>query len=130
MEHLLKIKCVDSRVNVHNFSFNKSPIYTHDNASAKFSTNSHESDNSVASIQQVLAHDTGGLGWRNNVSGLILSVPTEAEYILKMMNEELLAGSALLVQRVLLQNVAAHNANVKVAPYWSVIMVLSTFAIV
>ena len=47
MEHLLKIKCVDSRVNVHNFSFNKSAIYTHDDASAKFSTNSHESDNSV-----------------------------------------------------------------------------------
>jgi hypothetical protein len=52
----------------------------------KFCTNSHETDNSVASIQQVLAHDTGGLGWLNNVSGLILSVPTEAEYILKMMN--------------------------------------------
>jgi hypothetical protein len=46
----------------------------------------------MASIQQVLAHDTGGMGWLNNVSGLILSVPTEAEYILKMMNEELLAG--------------------------------------
>jgi hypothetical protein len=52
----------------------------------------------VASIQQVLAHDTGGMGWLNNVSGLILSVPTEAEYILKMMNGELLSGSALLVQ--------------------------------
>jgi hypothetical protein len=46
----------------------------------------------------VLAHDTGGLGWLNIVSGLISSVPTEAEYILKMMNVELLAGSALLVQ--------------------------------
>ncbi len=34
----------------------------------------------------------------NTVCGLISSVPTEAEYILKMMNEELLAGSALLVQ--------------------------------
>ncbi len=32
------------------FSFNKCPIYTHyDGASAKFSTNSHETDNSVSS---------------------------------------------------------------------------------
>jgi hypothetical protein len=30
------------------FSFNKFPIYTHDGASAKFSTNSQETDNSVA----------------------------------------------------------------------------------
>ncbi len=30
------------------FSFNKCPIYTHDGASAKFSTNSQEMDNSVA----------------------------------------------------------------------------------
>ncbi len=52
----------------------------------------------MTSIQQVLSHDTGGLGWLNNVSGLISSVPTKAEYILKMINEELLAGSALLVQ--------------------------------
>ncbi len=29
------------------FSFNKCPIYTHDGASAKFSTNSHETDNSA-----------------------------------------------------------------------------------
>jgi hypothetical protein len=29
------------------FSFNKCPIYTHDSASAKFSTNSQETDNSV-----------------------------------------------------------------------------------
>ncbi len=28
------------------FSFNKCPIYTHDSASAKFSANSHETDNS------------------------------------------------------------------------------------
>ncbi len=32
------------------FSFNKSPIYTHDDASAKFSTNSHETDNSVVAL--------------------------------------------------------------------------------
>jgi hypothetical protein len=29
------------------FRFNKCPIYIHDGASAKFSTNSHETDNSV-----------------------------------------------------------------------------------
>ncbi len=29
------------------FSFNRCPIYTHDGASAKFSTNSQETDNSV-----------------------------------------------------------------------------------
>ncbi len=29
------------------FSFNKRPIYTHDGASYKFSTNSHETENSV-----------------------------------------------------------------------------------
>ncbi len=29
------------------FSFNKCPIYIHDGASAKFSTNSHVTDNSV-----------------------------------------------------------------------------------
>ncbi len=32
-----------------NFSFNKCPIYAHDGASAKFSTNSHETDNSAGS---------------------------------------------------------------------------------
>jgi hypothetical protein len=30
------------------FSFNKCPIYTHESASAKFSTSSHETDNSAA----------------------------------------------------------------------------------
>ncbi len=32
-------------------SFNKCPIYTHGSASAKFSTNSHETDNSVGPLQ-------------------------------------------------------------------------------
>ncbi len=32
------------------FSFSKFPIYTHDSASAKFSTNSQETDNSVCNI--------------------------------------------------------------------------------
>jgi hypothetical protein len=32
------------------FSFNKCPIYTHDGASAKFSTNSHETDNTVVLV--------------------------------------------------------------------------------
>jgi hypothetical protein len=35
------------------FSFNKRPIYTHDGASAKFSTNSQETDNSVATTQKL-----------------------------------------------------------------------------
>ncbi len=30
------------------FNFNKCPSYTHDGASAKFSTSTHETDNSVA----------------------------------------------------------------------------------
>jgi hypothetical protein len=35
------------------FIFNKGPIYTHDGASAKFSTNSHETDNSVVRLDSV-----------------------------------------------------------------------------
>jgi hypothetical protein len=45
MRHLLKIKFVDSRVNTHILASTSVPIYTHDSASAKFSTNSHETDN-------------------------------------------------------------------------------------
>ncbi len=37
------------------FSFSKCHIYTHDDASANFSTNSHERDNSV--VSDVLAWD-------------------------------------------------------------------------
>ncbi len=48
------MKGVDSRVNVHFFIFNKVPIYTHDGASAKFSTNSHETDYSVRDIGSAL----------------------------------------------------------------------------
>ncbi len=47
MRHLLKIKFVDSRVNTHILASTSVPIYTHDGASAKFSTNSHETDNSA-----------------------------------------------------------------------------------
>jgi hypothetical protein len=48
MEHLLKIKCVDSRVNVHILaSESVTFIGIHDGASVNFSTNSHETDNSV-----------------------------------------------------------------------------------
>jgi hypothetical protein len=47
MGHLLKIKCLDSRVN----GYNKCPVYTQNVASAKFSTNSHEMDNSVELIK-------------------------------------------------------------------------------
>ncbi len=56
------------------------------------------------------------LGWLNNVSGLILSLPTikgsKAGYILTTMNEKMVVPGVLFV---------------KVASYWSVIMVLSTF---
>ncbi len=36
------------------FIFNKCPIYTHDGASAKFSTNSHETDYSVGPSEQLV----------------------------------------------------------------------------
>jgi hypothetical protein len=39
-----------------NYSFNKCPIYTHDGASAKFSTNSHETDNSVSAVFREYLH--------------------------------------------------------------------------
>jgi hypothetical protein len=48
MGHLLKIKYVDSGGECAHFSCNKCPIYTLDGAGAKFGTNSHETDNSVA----------------------------------------------------------------------------------
>jgi hypothetical protein len=48
MGHKLKMKCVDSRVNVHSLSSTGVPFtYTDDGASAKFSANSQETDNSV-----------------------------------------------------------------------------------
>jgi hypothetical protein len=37
------------------FRFNKCPTYTHDGASAKYSTNSHETDNSVVSLMDLWA---------------------------------------------------------------------------
>jgi hypothetical protein len=40
------------------FSFSKCPIYTHDGASANFSTNSHETDNSVGGPSFDEATDT------------------------------------------------------------------------
>jgi hypothetical protein len=51
MGHLLKIKCVDSTMNVAHFSVNKCPIYTHDGGKAKYITNSHETDNGVGDIK-------------------------------------------------------------------------------
>ncbi len=48
MGHLLKIKCADSSAH---FSFNTCLIYTLDGASAKFSTNSHETDNSAVNLK-------------------------------------------------------------------------------
>jgi hypothetical protein len=50
------------------------------------------------------------LGWLNNVSGLILSVPTNQrpEYILTTMNEELLTASILFVKKGAL--LVSHNS--------------------
>jgi hypothetical protein len=42
------------------FSFNKCPIYTHDGASAKFSTNLHVTDNSLPAVKNL--EETGGGG--------------------------------------------------------------------
>ncbi len=39
------------------FSFNKCPIYTHDGASAKFSTNSHKTDNSVIAKEELTVRE-------------------------------------------------------------------------
>jgi hypothetical protein len=47
MGHFLKIKMRRFKRECAQFIFNKGPIYTHDGASAKFSTNSHKTDNSV-----------------------------------------------------------------------------------
>jgi hypothetical protein len=47
MGHKLKTKCVDSRVNVQNLASTGGLFYTHDGASAKFSTISQETDSSV-----------------------------------------------------------------------------------
>ncbi len=38
------------------FSFNKCSIYTHDGASAKFNTNSHETDNSALQSSTIPLH--------------------------------------------------------------------------
>jgi hypothetical protein len=51
MGHLLEIKCVDSRVNVHILaSTSVSFTLTIDGASAKYSTNSHETNKSERSV--------------------------------------------------------------------------------
>ncbi len=42
------------KVEYAHFSFNKCPIYTHDGASAKFGTNSQETDNSVHGLLLLL----------------------------------------------------------------------------
>ncbi len=44
---LVEDKMRGFKVECEHFSFNKCPIYAHDGASAKFSTNSQETDNSV-----------------------------------------------------------------------------------
>ncbi len=47
---LVEDKCIECA----HFSFNTCLIYTHDGASAKYSTNSHETDNSAVPIQVLL----------------------------------------------------------------------------
>jgi hypothetical protein len=47
MGHLLKLKYAHSPLESRHFIFKKCPIYTHDGASVKFSTNSQEKDYSV-----------------------------------------------------------------------------------
>jgi hypothetical protein len=46
-ETLVEAKMCRFTLESTNFIFNKCPIYTHDGASAKFSTNLQETDNSV-----------------------------------------------------------------------------------
>ncbi len=50
MGHFLKLKCAHSLLNLHVLSSTR-PIYTHDGASAKFSTKSHETDYNVPSFE-------------------------------------------------------------------------------
>jgi hypothetical protein len=50
MGHFLKIKCVDSRVNMHNLASTRVSF-----TRSKFSTNSHEMDNS-AGLYSWLVH--------------------------------------------------------------------------
>ncbi len=52
------------------FSFSKCHIYTHDGASAKFITNSHETDNSACSAWKVGAsslHAVSQEGWTADI---------------------------------------------------------------
>jgi hypothetical protein len=59
---------------MHSSSFNKCPIYTHDSASAKFNTNSHETDNSEDSIPS--AH----VAWRTGTINRVAVPARQAKY--------------------------------------------------
>ncbi len=52
------------------FSFNKCPFYNDDSASVKFSTNSHETDNSVELIRRLITIHVRGF-----VPGLLPDFP-------------------------------------------------------
>jgi hypothetical protein len=58
------------------FSFNESPIYTHDGASAKFSTNSQENDNSVyvsiATVRKPVGLGNRQRNWRQTAHSVIM----------------------------------------------------------
>ncbi len=62
MAHLLKLKCARSPLNLRILPSTSVPFYTHDGASAKFSTNSHETDYSAGSPQETGRRLKGNLG--------------------------------------------------------------------
>jgi hypothetical protein len=71
MGHLLKIKCVGSRVNVNILASTSVPF---DGASAKFSTNSQEMDNSVPYVCEGHMETSS-----EEISLLYLALPTWGE---------------------------------------------------
>ncbi len=58
-ETLVEVKLSAFTLESTHFIFNKWPIYTHDGASAKFSTNSQETDYSVARNNGESTHSVG-----------------------------------------------------------------------
>ncbi len=80
MGHLLEPKCAHSPLN---FIFNKCPIYTHDGASAKYSTNSHETDYSAylqtqnLYVRSVIDKRTGRLRINRQLNRTLHTLNTE-----------------------------------------------------
>jgi hypothetical protein len=65
MGHLLKLKCAHSPLNLRILSALSVPFTTHDGASAKISTNSHETDNSEGEDAEI---KRGGEQGKGNLS--------------------------------------------------------------